>query len=290
MSCKGELTIGIPVFNGARLLAGALNSIIGQDIDNFEVIVCDNASTDDTVDIVADFMHRDSRIRLVRNQVNIGLIGNFNRTFALSRSKYFKWATHDDFLAPNFLSTCLHALDRRPDAVLSSTAVVIQNADGRELARWSADPGLESADPAQRTATLIRTLKETHLLFGVIRSEALRRAGPLENYLVTDRVLLTRLSLLGQFCMSPQYLYHYTFHRPAGRTYSVYNDPAAMGRVQMRTWRAIGEHLKVAWSSDLRPSQKVVVSAAVMDRFALRDARRLTAEVYLAGRSAIRRR
>jgi glycosyltransferase involved in cell wall biosynthesis len=288
-SVNASVTIGLPVFNGERTLARALDSLLAQDCDHLNLIVCDNASTDGTVEIATDYAGRDPRVRVVRNPSNVGLVGNFNRVFALSNTTYFKWATHDDVVDHEYLSVCMDAFDAHPSAVLSSTAVVVHDVEGRELTRWSADPGLGSPDPARRTAALVRTLGETYPLFGLIKTDALRKVGPLGTYLVADRVLLSRLSILGPFLMSDRHLYHYTHHRPAGRTYSLYNDPASAGSRQMRTWRAIGEHLKATWgSSELATTDKLVVSRAVMERFAVRDARRLTAEVYHAGRSALR--
>lgn len=282
-----SVTIGLPVFNGERTLARALDSLLAQQRDDFQLIICDNASTDGTLEIVTDYAHRDPRVRLVRNVSNVGLIGNFNRVLDLSNTTYFKWATHDDVVDPQYLSVCLDAFDADPSAVLSSTAVVVHDVEGLELTRWSADARLGSPDPARRTAALVRTLGETYPLFGLIRTDALRRAGRLGTYLVADRVLLTRLSLMGPFRMSDRYLYHYTHHRPAGRTYSVYNDPRSAGRPQMRTWRAIGEHLRATRDSDLPLRGKVALGTSVVERFAVRDARRLAAETYHAGRWAI---
>ena len=90
------VTVGLPVYNGERYLAEALEAALAQDLDDLEVVVCDNASEDSTREIALDYVARDRRVRYHRNERNLGLARNFNRVFELSRGKYFKWTAHDD--------------------------------------------------------------------------------------------------------------------------------------------------------------------------------------------------
>ena len=83
-----RLTIGLPVYNGDACIADAIESAIAQTFTDWQMIICDNASTDRTGDICRDFAARDSRIRYVRNDENIGLTRNFNKAFELSKSEY----------------------------------------------------------------------------------------------------------------------------------------------------------------------------------------------------------
>src|SRR5438445_9254453 len=91
-----KVSVGLPVYNGERYLQNALTSLLEQDFEDFELIVCDNASTDGTGEICRFFAQKDARIRYFRNETNIGLSANHNRTFELSTGQYFKWAAHDD--------------------------------------------------------------------------------------------------------------------------------------------------------------------------------------------------
>ena len=72
------VSIGLPVYNEAEHLAQALDSLLGQDYENIEVIISDNASTDGTPQICADYAGKDGRVRYHRNETNIGGINNFN--------------------------------------------------------------------------------------------------------------------------------------------------------------------------------------------------------------------
>ena len=82
----------MPVYNGEPFLEGALDSILGQTFEDFEIIISDNASTDRTEAICRAYMAEDARIRYFRRQINLGITRNYNRAFELSSDKYFKWA------------------------------------------------------------------------------------------------------------------------------------------------------------------------------------------------------
>ena len=111
------VTIGIPVYNGAAYIAATLDSVLAQSHEHLEIIVSDNASTDRTPEILEEYAERDSRIRLILNPTNLGAAPNYNRTFALARGEFFKWAAHDDLCEPTFISTCVEAL-RNDDRVV----------------------------------------------------------------------------------------------------------------------------------------------------------------------------
>ena len=75
------ISIGMPIYNGGDFLERALESLLGQDYDNFKLIVSDNHSTDSTQEICLDYMARDNRIHYHRNETNVGAINNFNKVF-----------------------------------------------------------------------------------------------------------------------------------------------------------------------------------------------------------------
>ena len=118
-----RVSIGLPVYNGERFLARAIDSLLAQDFVDFELVISDNASTDGTGEISRDYAARDPRIRYHRNERNIGAVGNFNRTLDLASGEYFKWAAHDDWCAPQFLGRCVEVLDDDPSTVLCFTAM-----------------------------------------------------------------------------------------------------------------------------------------------------------------------
>ena len=110
-----RVSIGLPVYNGARYLHCALESLLAQSFDDFELVISDNASTDSTAEICKKFASADSRIRYYRQSENLGAAGNFNQAFKLSRAEYFTWAASDDVRHRTYLEKCVNLLDRQPE-------------------------------------------------------------------------------------------------------------------------------------------------------------------------------
>src|SRR2546430_8992564 len=112
-----KVSIGMPVYNGADYIRRAVQSILAQDYEDFELIISDNASTDETESICREFAERDGRIRYFRNETNVGASQNYNNVFRLAKGQYFKWAAHDDECYPTMLRRCLELLERAPARV-----------------------------------------------------------------------------------------------------------------------------------------------------------------------------
>ena len=93
-----RVSICIPVYNTARFIGDAVRSALDQTYQDFELVIVDNASTDATPQILASF--DDPRIRLFRNEQNIGAQGNFNRAVSLASGEYLKLLCADDLLYP----------------------------------------------------------------------------------------------------------------------------------------------------------------------------------------------
>jgi len=104
------VTIGLPVFNGEKLLKKRLDSIISQTFSDFKVLISDNDSTDNTQKICYDYLSKDSRIEYFRQEKNIGM-NNFWFLLDEAKSKYFVWAAVDDWWLPQFLEKNVKILE-----------------------------------------------------------------------------------------------------------------------------------------------------------------------------------
>ena len=107
-----RVTIGITTYNRASLLREAIQSALSQSYDNFEVLICDNASQDETQDVVASF--DDARIRYARSDTNLGMIPNFNRVIELADGDAVVLLSDDDVLYPAYLSSVVPVLSSHP--------------------------------------------------------------------------------------------------------------------------------------------------------------------------------
>jgi glycosyltransferase involved in cell wall biosynthesis len=114
-----QVTIAIPTYNRATLLGASLRSALAQKYHDFEILVLDNASTDNTEAVVKSF--RDRRIRYIRSATNIGLFRNWNRAIELNQSPYLVILQDDDELLPDFIWESVAALERNPTAAFSFT-------------------------------------------------------------------------------------------------------------------------------------------------------------------------
>jgi len=202
---RPKVSIGLPVYNGSKYLALAIDSILGQTFRDFELIISDNASTDATPDICRAYASRDHRIEYFRQDHNVGVGPNHNFCARRAAGEYFRWASHDDLLEPEYLAKCVAALDANPDAVLCHSKTRIIGDKGEAFAVHLA--GLDAPRPSSRFAALILKPHWAVEMFGVMRTEALLRTGLISGYYGGDKALLAELALLGRFLHVPEPLF-----------------------------------------------------------------------------------
>lgn len=105
------VSIGMPVYNGAKYIREALDSLLAQTFTDFELVISDNASTDDTQAICEKYARRDPRIRYVRQLENLGALPNFQFVLNEARSEYFMWAAYDDKWDKNWVRSLKNTLE-----------------------------------------------------------------------------------------------------------------------------------------------------------------------------------
>jgi glycosyltransferase involved in cell wall biosynthesis len=245
---KPRVSIGMPVFNGERFLEEALDSLLTQTHEGFELIISDNASTDQTQEICTTYAARDRRIRYCRVEQNRGVAWNFNNAFQLSTGEYFKWAAHDDYCAPEFIERCVEALDRMPEVVVCYPQAILIDERGTHLSDCRDECHLDSPRASHRFRHLLMNLRLSNPIFGVIRANALGSAAPFGSYVASDIILLSELALRGKLYQIPERLFFRRDHpdksnraNPTVEELSVFYDPANRGKVPMREWRLVIE-------------------------------------------------
>lgn len=108
-----KLTVGMPVYNGARYLAESITSVLAQTYTDFQLLICDDCSTDDSAQIIHSF--HDPRITYVRNPHRMGLVENWNKCVSLSTGEYIYLWHQDDVMLPDNLRRKLEVLDAYPN-------------------------------------------------------------------------------------------------------------------------------------------------------------------------------
>ena len=120
---KPLVSIGMPAYNGAQYIRKALDSLLAQDFENFELIISDNASTDATLNICREYAKKDQRIRVCVQSRNIGPIANFRAVSEMAQGKYFMWAAVDDCWRPEFVGVLVKELETHSEAGVAMCAV-----------------------------------------------------------------------------------------------------------------------------------------------------------------------
>lgn len=227
-----RLSIGIPVFNGQQFLPELLDSLLAQTFTDFEILICDNASSDRTQKICCEYARRDPRIHYLRNERNLGAVANFNRVFQLSTAPLFKWAAHDDLYHEAYLGVCVGLLDQNPDTILAHTGTAfidekteilsfeqvtgsfVDPNTGRRY--WADVPSIGDTPHAIKRfwEVLTRARWGSHM-FGVVRREILEQTSLLPNFAGSDRAMLAELALLGRFRCANERLFLKRFHANA---------------------------------------------------------------------------
>lgn len=195
------VSIGLPIYNEERYIDEALRSLRAIDWPNLEIIVCDNASTDATGEIVQRHVAEDARLRYERSPTNIGVIANFRRAADLARGEYFLWAGGHDLWNVNFVRDCVALLETHPQASLAFGSSRWIDSRGEPFPResgWSDTRGIAAAG---RFFTVL--WGNMHPIMGVMRLSRLRACRPLPNLVGGDLVLLSELALHGDFLHAP---------------------------------------------------------------------------------------
>ncbi len=206
MSTAPLLSIGLYLYDGDRFLEAAIESILNQTFRDFELIISDNCSTDGSEEICCRFAEQDSRIRYYRAEQEMSAGWNLRNVYFKAAGKYFKWATPDDMIQPDFLRLCIDALEADDSLVLAHT--LTRSIDERGQFVESNDERLRtsSLDPVVRARDLLLKDHGGYPLSGLIRLDALRKLPPRGSFEHSDRVLLLQLGLLGRFYEVPEHL------------------------------------------------------------------------------------
>src|ERR1700722_12216332 len=206
MSMAPRLSVGLPVYNSSTYVAESIEALLGQTFEDFELIISDNASTDDTGEICRRYEKMDSRVRYFRQSRNVGLAPNHNFCVTKARGELFKWGAGDDLYARDLIEKCVAALDENPKVVLahSWTAMIDGNGDMFQANDY---PLATSAARAPDRFRSILNDSGGDDDGGVMRKEVLLRTAMKDSYHHADRTIIAELALHGPFYQVPDWLY-----------------------------------------------------------------------------------
>lgn len=137
MADRPIVTVAIPLYNSARYIAATIDSVLAQSLTNIELIIYDDSSRDGSLQIARSYESRDSRVRVVASESNVGPEANWNRCLSAVRGKYFKLLCGDDLLDPECLARQVAVFEDpgNADVSLVSCARWIIDSRGKKLFR-----------------------------------------------------------------------------------------------------------------------------------------------------------
>ncbi len=132
VSSGPKVSVCLPVYNGSNYLALAIESVLAQTFSDFELLIANDCSTDDTQKIIEKYASTDARIKHWINGKNLKLFGNYNACIEKAAGQYIKLFAHDDLLHPRMLEKMVAVLDKNEDVSLVTTARGWIDGDGTE--------------------------------------------------------------------------------------------------------------------------------------------------------------
>src|SRR5580765_2273351 len=129
MTQRSQITVFIPTYHGARYLGDAIQSVLNQSLQEFNIVVWDDGSKDQTLVIARSF--KDPRIEVRVGNQNVGMVENWNRCGQSSISEFFTLLHQDDRYHPDYLKNCLAEFRRKPDLGLLATDSRVIDVDGK---------------------------------------------------------------------------------------------------------------------------------------------------------------
>ena len=208
-----KVTVGLPVYNGEQYLAGAIESILKQDFEDFEFIISDNGSDDKTHDICKYYAKIDNRIRYYRYPKNLGGYKNFRRVLEASSGKYFMWNAADDLRERTMITDCLSVLEKDRSVVICYPQTKSVDEDGTFLGIADDYVKVDEKTPKERFLSILWNLGLCNALYGLMRTDALHQVRwPANSSHGTDHITLGELALLGKFAQIPKPLFIRRFY------------------------------------------------------------------------------
>jgi glycosyltransferase involved in cell wall biosynthesis len=135
-----QISIILPTFNGEKYITESIKSCLDQSFSDFELIIVNDCSSDNTLSIIESFLESDSRIRIINNQKNLQLPGSLNIGFQSARGKYFTWTSDDNIFKKNALEVLIDSITKNnsPDIVYSSYNIIDEK--GSFISKYGGNP------------------------------------------------------------------------------------------------------------------------------------------------------
>ncbi len=216
---KPLVTIGIPTYNRASMLARSIESALKQDYPAIEIIISDNASTDHTMQVLQQYAGRYPLMKIISQPKNLGATANFAAVLKEASGEYFMWLGDDDWIDASYVSHCMSLLIPNPDVALASGAPIYYRHGSVAYNGKMFD--LLDESWIVRVAKYYMKVTDNGTFYGIMRAEQLQQiVAP--NIMGGDWHLIANIAATGKIRMSPAV----SVHRELGGATSSYRQIA----------------------------------------------------------------
>jgi len=233
------VSVGIPTYNRASRLRRAADSVLGQSYAELELVICDNASDDETEEVCLELSRGDPRVRYLRSPSNLGPTANFNRVFGEMRGEYVMVLSDDDWLEPDYVLACLTELRAHPRLALVCGRA--RYLSGGVEVRRGVDMQLREDSIERRVLGYLRGVDENGVFYGLMPRAVLMRAAPLRNVLANDWLLAAGVAAQGEIATVERA----GINRELGGTSADFHRLTAT--LGLPSWQAFVPHLVMAF-------------------------------------------
>lgn len=268
-----RVTIGLPVYNGAETIESAIRPLLAQTFTDFELLISDNASTDQTQAVVERLARQDGRIRYVRHAANIGANGNYSFVAREARGEFLKWCSASDWVAPTFLEECVATLDAHPEAILAAPRTRLWTGTPTNFEPCKGDVAILGETPFERLKEMTIRLHRNNAFNGLIRLSALRQTRLVEPYMSADMILMGHLAMLGKFVLLDSALYYRRNEVSTSTSLQTlaerlkHHYPRASARMLFQHWKQQLGWFRAGWSAPMGLGDRLQVFGYLARRF-----------------------
>lgn len=190
-----KVCIGLPTHNRAHTLKQAISSILNQDYEHIELVISDNASSDNTQKLCKEFSNQDKRIKYIRQSKNIGATNNFIEVLNNSSCEFFLWLSDDDWLDTDYISQCVKVL--MEDETVSLVAGKIKYYAGNNYAYDGKVITIMHNSAPLRVFSYYSQVTDNGIFYGVMRKEQISRVT-INNTIGGDWLIIAAIGYLGK--------------------------------------------------------------------------------------------
>jgi glycosyltransferase involved in cell wall biosynthesis len=262
-AAQARLTVLLPTYNRAGSLPSAVDSVLNQTYGALELLISDNASTDDTQTVCEAYVQRDERVRYFRQPVNRGPIPNFNWLLSQTQTEYLLMLADDDWLDPDYVERCVEIIEA--DRSLSIVTGATRYHEGDAPPDLVLNTNLTERSGSRRVLRYLRNSWSSAAFYGLLRTSAVQRSLPIPNVMGADWLFVASMSFSGRVLTTT------TTHlnRRRGGTSADFHRIAQVSQLSTRAAR--NPHLAIAYNQfrDIALSNPVYASLGRVRRTAL---------------------